>query len=312
MPSIRYGLDIERQGNPDDSRPAPIPKDVSDLQKSPGQGCFICLESYSQGQYAVLVPCLRPRMPRLRTTRKKDLPRASDMLEVNFYFAGDVKSNGRYSIYMEPVNVDKMLEECKERIAWHPTFPFLDPGNGCVKCNEDGERDIDTEELCPECFRVEVENEQKRLKRLLFLSHFTECARNPKKADGLNTLKGMAQKSCIYDLRYVYHTYSMSFLHPYPSKHAKPDIFRQFDLPVQPKEFEGEEPMISLHFVLGWQTDRIHTELPFGVSCALLAVAFIWLCLLIWRGAGGDWGTAFAFAQVVAASFAIVITYARF
>ncbi|KAG8362427.1 hypothetical protein FVEN_g153 [Fusarium venenatum] len=180
-----------------------------------------------------------------------------------------------------------MLEECKERIAWHPTFPFLDPGNGCVKCNEDGERDIDTEELCPECFRVEVENEQKRLKRLLFLSHFTECARNPKKADGLNTLKGMAQKSCIYDLR-------------------------QFDLPVQPKEFEGEEPMISLHFVLGWQTDRIHTELPFGVSCALLAVAFIWLCLLIWRGAGGDWGTAFAFAQVVAASFAIVITYARF
>jgi hypothetical protein len=55
----------------------------------------------------------------------------------------------------------------------------------------------------------------------------------------------------------------------------------------------------------------MRAKLPFRASCASLAVALTWLCLVLWRGGGGDWGTAFAFAQVVAASFAIIITYAR-
>jgi hypothetical protein len=41
--------DVERQGI------LLASKKVPDLQERAGQGCFICLESHNQGQYAVLV-----------------------------------------------------------------------------------------------------------------------------------------------------------------------------------------------------------------------------------------------------------------
>ncbi|KAK3373053.1 hypothetical protein B0T24DRAFT_249435 [Lasiosphaeria ovina] len=65
--------------------------------------------------------------------------------------------------------------------------------------------------------------------------------------------------------------------------------------------------MRGLHFVLGLQKDRIRMEAPFRISCAWVGIAIIWLCLVLWRGAGGDWGTALAFAQVVAASISIYV-----
>lgn len=65
--------------------------------------------------------------------------------------------------------------------------------------------------------------------------------------------------------------------------------------------------MRGLHFELGLQKDRMRAELPFKISCAWFGIAVIWLCAVLWRGGGGDWGTALAFAQVVAASFSIAI-----
>lgn len=63
--------------------------------------------------------------------------------------------------------------------------------------------------------------------------------------------------------------------------------------------------MRGLHFVLGLQRDRIRIELPFRISRAWFGISIIWLSLVLWREGGGDWGTAFAFAQVVAASISI-------
>jgi hypothetical protein len=139
------------------------------------------------------------------------------------------------------------------------------------------------------CIRIKAEEAEQRLKKLLFLSHLKECARDPDKANGLHSLRGMAQESCIYDIKGS----------------------NGIDLPLPYQEFRCKEWRRGLQYVLGWQTDRIRIELPFRISCASLAIALVWLCLVVWKGAGGDWGTAFAFAQVVAACFAIVITYAR-
>jgi hypothetical protein len=52
-------------------------------------------------------------------------------------------------------------------------------------------------------------------------------------------------------------------------------------------------------------------ELPCKITSAWFGIAVIWFCLILWKGEGGDWGTAFAFAQVVAASISIVIFYAQ-
>lgn len=69
--------------------------------------------------------------------------------------------------------------------------------------------------------------------------------------------------------------------------------------------------MRGLQFIVGWQIDRMSAGLPIRISFASFGVVLIWLCVAIWRGGLGDWNTAFAFAQVIAASVAIVITSTR-
>ncbi|KAG8673778.1 hypothetical protein FPOAC1_007097 [Fusarium poae] len=336
MSSIRHGLDIERQGNSEVTKSSPVLKDETDLLERAEQGCFVCLESYKQGQYAVLVPCLRPPESFSRLIQKKDRNGKSiskvekkstlksdsesdyeiyqrlldtcyehlgrwkrwlpyygiiDILEVNFQFAANVEPNGRYPIYMKPVNINEVREECNKAIARHPTGPFYESGGACVKGYEHSDECIlGMEEWAQPCIRDEAEKAQKRLDKLDFLLHLKDCyARNPGKADGCHILKGMAQESCIYNVKGP----------------------KKILLPVPDEEFQGTTWTRGLHFMLGWQTGRIYAELPFRLSCVSLAVALIWICMALWRGAGGDWGTAFAFAQVVAASLAIVITYVR-
>lgn len=82
-------------------------------------------------------------------------------------------------------------------------------------------------------------------------------------------------------------------------------------MPLPYGDFRGKDWMRGIHLALGWQTDLVYIEIPFRVSCFLLMICFIWFCAILWRGGEGDWGTSFAFAQVVAASTAIVISYAR-
>ena len=71
-------------------------------------------------------------------------------------------------------------------------------------------------------------------------------------------------------------------------------------------------PIRAFHFVFGWQMDRITVELPFFISVGLLGVGVVWLAVLLSKGGGADWNTAFAFAQVVAASIAILLTSLRY
>lgn len=67
----------------------------------------------------------------------------------------------------------------------------------------------------------------------------------------------------------------------------------------------------GLRFVLGWQKDRMMRQIPVHISCTWLGFSVIWLCVLLWKGEIGDWGAAFGFAQVVAASITLVIMLTR-
>ncbi|EWY79565.1 hypothetical protein FOYG_17311 [Fusarium oxysporum NRRL 32931] len=309
----------------------------TDLRECAGQGCFLCLESDNQGQYAILVRCRRPTkashiigctrdwdctsnpkpiyegtMPwdsacesddeiyrRLIDTCyqhlgwwKRWLPYfgITEVLEVNFQFAGFVEPDGRYPIRMNPIDLKNVSEECERIIARHPTDPYFDLNDICLNDSQHSEQClIGMQEWSQPCIKVEAEEAEQRRKRLLFLPHLKECARDPARANGLYTLEGLAQESCIYDIKGS----------------------SQVVLPLPYQKFQGTAWMRGIHFILGWQTDRMHIELPFRVSCAWFGVASIWLSLVLWRGVGGDWGTAFAFAQVVAASVAIIVTYVR-
>lgn len=63
MPSI-IQHDVERQPVVSLHTSSHVAENMPDFRDRAGQGCFLCLESYRDGQYAVLVPCLRPTKAR--------------------------------------------------------------------------------------------------------------------------------------------------------------------------------------------------------------------------------------------------------
>lgn len=64
MPFTIYTQDVERQVDLGVQTDPQESKNIPSLQERAGQVCFLCLESHNQGQYAILVPCLRPTKPR--------------------------------------------------------------------------------------------------------------------------------------------------------------------------------------------------------------------------------------------------------
>jgi hypothetical protein len=64
MSSISYVYDIERQAGLGVRAFLQVTENMPGIRDRAGQGCFLCLESPRQGQYAALVPCLRPAKAR--------------------------------------------------------------------------------------------------------------------------------------------------------------------------------------------------------------------------------------------------------
>lgn len=220
---------------------------------------------------------------------------------------------------MNPVKLEDVSEECEKIIAKHPTGPYFDINDTCFDedCHSDQCR-IGMEEWSQPCIRVDAEKAEQRRNRLLFLPLLKDCAQHPARANGLHTLEGLAQDSCIYDTKYL-RRLLLSAPRPPSSSHrviivwerAYSDLVRgpnRVVLPLPHRRFQETVQMRGLHFVLGLRKDRMRIELPFRISCAWGGIAVIWLCLVLWRGGGGDWGTALAFAQLVAASISIVAT----
>jgi hypothetical protein len=140
------------------------------------------------------------------------------MPKTQFQFAGVVESGGRYPIYMDPVSLKDIFEECEKTIARHPTGPYSNIDDACLGGSEHSDQCmIGMQEWSQPCIRIEAEEAEQRRKRLLFLSHLKDCARDPTKANELHSLKGLAQESCIYDIKYVCH---LSILSPsfYPTE----------------------------------------------------------------------------------------------
>ncbi|EXM26126.1 hypothetical protein FOTG_07147 [Fusarium oxysporum f. sp. vasinfectum 25433] len=338
MTLARYQQDVEEEVSIGISAFSLAKVETLDLRDRAGQACFLCLETRIQGQYALPIPCLRPTRPRritrytgLSTDRNNRKPRyekmqpwsnacesdtdiyqrlvetcyqqlgrwkrwlpyygITDVIEVKFRFARTVDLDGHYPIHMNIINIEETREKCNIAILRHLSRPHLDVDNACWEHGpHSDERDVRMSEWGEPCIRVAAKEAEQRLKLLDDIQHLKKCARDPASAKGLRTLEGMAQESCIYDVKGS----------------------KAIAMPLPYGDFRGTYWIRGIHLALGWQKDRMYIEIPFRVSCFLLMICFIWFCAILWREGGGDWGTSFALAQAVAASIAIVISYARF
>lgn len=105
---------------------------------------------------------------------------------------------------MSPVDVEEVQKEADCIISSAPSEFDFEHGYGWLcdgyfhgqKC----EMSIDSSQPCI-MDRVKAARQQKRKLGMLHL--LKDCAQNPLAANGLRTLDGMAQESCIYELEYV-------------------------------------------------------------------------------------------------------------
>ena len=66
--------------------------------------------------------------------------------------------------------------------------------------------------------------------------------------------------------------------------------------------------MPGLEFVMGWQIDRLKSELSFFVSYMVLVILLIWI-VVIACGVAGAWSVSTAFGQMALASIAILVYF---
>ncbi|KAK7581995.1 hypothetical protein V3481_014073 [Fusarium oxysporum f. sp. vasinfectum] len=130
----------------------------------------------------------------------------TDVIEVKFRFARTVDLDGHYPIHMNIINIEETREKCNIAILRHLSRPHLDVDNACWEHGpHSDERDVRMSEWGEPCIRVAAKEAEQRLKLLDDIQHLKKCARDPASAKGLRTLEGMAQESCIYDVKYEWH-----------------------------------------------------------------------------------------------------------
>ncbi|KAK3291662.1 uncharacterized protein B0H64DRAFT_330430 [Chaetomium fimeti] len=128
---------------------------------------------------------------------RKWLPFYGVVSVTEFQFDGRISRGGRFSGLMIPVDIDKIIKDCEQAIEMEPM-----PGdhNGWDSCYN-GHHATDCKnkmEWDQKCLTVSAEKANERLRRIPLHYLFTLCARNPTDANGLDTLSGMTQGSCIY------------------------------------------------------------------------------------------------------------------
>jgi hypothetical protein len=118
---------------------------------------------------------------------------------------------------MDSVTPDNVVKECEKIIERHPTGPYVDINNVCLHDYQHSDQClIGMEHWSQPCIRVDAKKAEQRRNKLLFLSLLKDCARDPAKVNGLHTLEGLAQETCIYDIRYLLAPSSLYFS-PSPS-----------------------------------------------------------------------------------------------
>ncbi|QKX61716.1 uncharacterized protein TRUGW13939_08871 [Talaromyces rugulosus] len=175
--------------------------------------------------------------------------------EVEFQFVGVVDPGDRYKVFgVTPVDIEKVRERADSRIALEPNDVDIEYGySGCGQCfTKNCPAFIDRSRPC----NLDLINEAKQQKKkLCLLGQLKDCANSPSVANGLNTLGGMAQNSCIYDL----------------------EGENKVVIPKLNQPYDQTDTVRGIEMVMGWQIDRMKLKVPKFIAWAWFSLALIWL-----------------------------------
>jgi hypothetical protein len=65
--------------------------------------------------------------------------------------------------------------------------------------------------------------------------------------------------------------------------------------------------MRGIYITLGWNFGRMLRHVRVGSVYTMVSLAIVWFGTVIWAGHRGDWSTAMAFGQLLAASVVLIL-----
>ncbi len=121
--------------------------------------------------------------------------------------------HGRFPIHISFLDLDGIRDSADDVIAQEPDELEIELGDLCHE-------DLGCSQRCQtlqnalgrKCIKVQIDDAKERKQKLASLHLLREYARNPGSANGMQTLTGMAQDSCIYETQYVIQMGSISLL----------------------------------------------------------------------------------------------------
>jgi len=119
-------------------------------------------------------------------------------MRLQIKFDGRVGPNDRFLGLIETVDLEKTEENCHQAIKDLPVAGDWNGWDECCKGYHINECRRAMEAVRSECLTVAAEKARERLKRMHLGYLLKQCARDPDSANGLETLRGIAQESCIY------------------------------------------------------------------------------------------------------------------
>lgn len=81
-------------------------------------------------------------------------------------------------------------------------------------------------------------------------------------------------------------------------------------MPFDVTSLANSGEMRGISVSLGWNVSRMLLHLKVGSVYTLTGLAIVWLGSVLWAGHRGDWSTALAFGQLLAASLALILHHA--
>ena len=122
------------------------------------------------------------------------------LTRIKFQAVGVVGRDSRLPIHMVPIKTEQVLEEADRVVAQRPDSMTIELGEFCTPWGHS----IDCQDMMhyqsKPCIEEQIEAARQRQRKLAMLHLLRDCARDPSSANGLWTLEGMAQNSCIFEL----------------------------------------------------------------------------------------------------------------
>lgn len=124
----------------------------------------------------------------------------ADLPALQFSFTGPKTHDGRFPIYVSSLDLDSIRDSADCIIAQKPDeheIAFGDPCNEELGCSQQCQTLQDA--LGRKCIMLQIKDATERKQDLASLHLLREYVRNPWNANGMQTLAGRAQDTCIYE-----------------------------------------------------------------------------------------------------------------